>query len=175
MLDYNYEYITDPPFLVDIGEQKIALQNFSILFDSETVKDPASGDFYFNLTKLQLSDNSILFDMDGVSDFSIVLSGIIKTVFGLIESKIQYLIGSALQDKLVPLINKIILSIPADIPIPGTHLHLDLEFANEPESTVAYGGFLLLPISISIKSDDFPDFPHPDPAPITNDDNVEHY
>jgi hypothetical protein len=72
------------------------------------------------------------------------------------------------------LINKLILSIPADIKIPDTHLYLDLFFADEPTSTALYDGFLTLPISLSIQSDDFP-FTHKDPVAIVNDTNAREY
>ena len=52
-------------------------------------------------------------DMEGYSDFSLVLSKLFNDVVYLISSKVQAVIGSALNDKLVPLINKVIDSIPS--------------------------------------------------------------
>eukprot|EP00347_Sterkiella_histriomuscorum_P019242 403342396 len=170
-LTYDYEYITDPPYLVDIGDQLIAFDQLKVYFESETIVDKQSGDFYFNLTTLQLSEDSHQFVIDGVSDFSIIINNLINGVIDLVSSKIQYLIGSALSDKLVPLINKLVLSIPSDIKIPGTNLRLDLFFASEPLSTANYSGYLTLPVSLSIQSEDFP-FTHVDPVLIQNDDNL---
>jgi hypothetical protein len=73
---------------------------------------------------------------------------VITTIINLITSKIQLLIGGSVDDKLVPLINKAIDSIPTDINITGTNLHIDLAFSADP--ICKNHDYLTLPVSFSL-------------------------
>jgi hypothetical protein len=72
--------------------------------------------------------------MDGASDFSTVINSLLNDIAWLVSSKVKSAIFDSLHTKIVPLINKVIDSIPTDIPIPNTDLHLDLAYAAQPTS-----------------------------------------
>jgi hypothetical protein len=73
-------------------------------------------------------------EMDGVSDFSTIINGLLNDIAWLVSSKVKSAIFDSLHTKVVPLINKVIDSIPTDIPIPNTDLHFYLAYAAQPTS-----------------------------------------
>ncbi|CDW77274.1 lipid-binding serum glycoprotein family protein [Stylonychia lemnae] len=155
-VDVDYEYISDPPYIVDIGDTSISLRSLQLLLDAtEKYEDY---DLQFDITQLKIGAENFTLQIDGVSDFSIVINNILTTVINLISAKLQYLIGGQLQDKLVPLLNKLIDSIPTEIDISGTNLHIDLAFSADPVCKIH--DYLTLPISFSVQSDDYP-YLHP--------------
>jgi hypothetical protein len=77
-----------------------------------------------------------------------VINGLINDIAWLISSKVKSAIFDTLHTKVVPLINKVIDSIPTDIPIPNTDLHFDMAYAAEPISKEEQ--YLTLPLSVSI-------------------------
>lgn len=115
-------------------------------------------DVYFNMSGVSLGVDRFHIDMEGYSDFSLVLSKLFNDVVYLISSKVQAAIGSGLNDKLVPLINKVIDSIPSEFKIPDTDLHLDLSYSDQP--TCLDNAYLSLPLYLDIESEAYPfDYP----------------
>lgn len=82
------------------------------------------------MSSLSLGLDRFKIHMEGVSDFSLVLSKLLNDLVWLVSTKVQAVIDFALQEKLVPLLNKLIDSIPTDIPLGGSDLHLDLAYSD---------------------------------------------
>lgn len=100
------------------------------------------------MTELNLGAQNFSLNIDGVSDFSVVINNVLTTVINLVTSKIQVLIGGSLSEKLLPLLNKVVDSIPTEIGISGTNLHIDLAFSSTPICKLH--DYTTLPVSFSL-------------------------
>ncbi len=72
-------------------------------------------------------------EFDGLNDFLYVMNGLVNNIGGMVLGSTKSIVEDDIQ-KLIPLINKLIAMLPDTIPIPGTHLSLDLAFASTPVS-----------------------------------------
>ncbi len=151
--DFDYEYISDPPYLADIGDTRVSMKGFGLLSNISTIYHD-DHDVYFNMSGLDLGLNKFKIHMEGVSDFSLVLSKLLNDLVWLISAKVQAAIDYALHDKLVPLLNQLIDSIPTVIPIGGGDLHLDLAYSDQP--SCKENGHLSLPLYFAIESEAYP-------------------
>lgn len=91
---------------------------------------------------------NFLIDYDGVSDLSIVITDKVNGLIASIAPKISKLLGEKLEPKLLPLINKIIHSIPGKIHIPGTDMYLEGGFHSEIK--VKKDTYMSFPLCLSL-------------------------
>ena len=133
ILDFSigYEFILDPPIMADIGNLTISVDNLELKANVTTAVE--DNDLKLNLTYLMMTADELGIEFDGLNDFLYVMNGLINSIGGLVLGKSKSIVEDDLM-KLVPLINKIIAILPDTIPIPGTHLSLDLGFASTPIS-----------------------------------------
>lgn len=102
MLEFDYMYISDPPLLADIGTAYLGVQGMTLEFNWTSTLDET---FEIYMTDLELSflpdQPHPLFD--GISDFSVLSSGILTTITAVIRNRLVSFFDSQL---MTPFINK---------------------------------------------------------------------
>jgi hypothetical protein len=147
----GYEFCSDPAIIADIGFFNFTITDLDLQFNLSSKYD------YYNLTlnvtSVHASIQEFGIAFDGLNDFLYVISGFINRIFGIVFARVKVLVEDYIE-RLVPLINKILEYVPNDIPIPGTHMHIDIGFAGNVVSKERH--YLELPLSFSLQSDLFP-------------------
>ena len=86
----EYEFITDPPIMADIGLLNISIDNLMILFNSTARTE--NGDVQFNITYAKANLDNFALAFDGLNDFLWKLNGLINTIFDLVLSRLRPLV-----------------------------------------------------------------------------------
>jgi hypothetical protein len=100
-VEFDYQYISDPPIFADIGVGYLGIEGMTLEFTMTTQMD---SDFEIFITDLWMD-----FDpdqpqplFDGISDFSQMGSNIMTTIWAIIRNRLQSLINAQL---LTPQVN----------------------------------------------------------------------
>lgn len=108
--DIDYEFISDPPVFADLGTMENHVSHLDFKINMTTSYEDYDVTLIINQLLLDVKTLDIVFD--GVSDFSTVITSLTNKVVGLVWVKIENLIYTKLQDKVVPLINKFLDQLP---------------------------------------------------------------
>ena len=73
-LEFDYEYVSDPPILADIGTAKFSVENWSLNFTSTILFDDDHYASEITYVEMGTSGNQTPPFFDGISDFSETLS-----------------------------------------------------------------------------------------------------
>lgn len=151
----NYQFITDPPLLADIGYFNLNMHNVTFLIQGTTAF--TEGIFDINLNKINLDLNPYTggINFDGISDTSDVISRFITFAINVVSARID---SFSKYPKFLPKINKIINGLidllPDEIDIPMTDLYLEGGMTNRFE--IKKNSFLELPLDASLQKKNDP-------------------
>ena len=155
LINANYQFISDPPLLADIGLFKLDMHNVTFLIRgiTEFVDDMLA----VNLSRCDLELNpytgGIFFE--GISDTSDVISRFATFVANILGGRLTSL---SHYPKFVPTLNRLVNGliglIPDEIDIPWTNLYLEGGLTQKLE--VVEHSFLELPLDASLQNRDFP-------------------
>ena len=150
-LEFDYRYITDPPIFADIGTAYLGVEGMTVDF---MFNSTYNGNFSINLWDMRLDflpgQPHPLFD--GISDFSVLVTNVMTTVFAVVRNRLSTLINSQLiNGKFAKIVNGILHLFPQTIPLGAIDLVGFL--AGNPVSTPHY---LYLPMSTIVTSEDHP-------------------
>lgn len=105
-------------------------------------------------------------DLDGLSDLSIVLTDFLNTTINIVYNRVKSIVNYKLKDKLEPLINKILDSIPNTFTIPGTDI--EAMFYLNQNMVIKENDYMQLPLDIEVDSAQYP-------YPYINNDTLPVY
>ena len=117
-LRFNYEYVTDPPLLADMGIFRGILNKTSILIDGSAHYDIADSHFQIILFDFLLDTDPFLILFDGISDLGDMITRLITYVGNVLRSRLLSVVGYVGRDRIAGLINKLLELVPDTIPIP---------------------------------------------------------
>ena len=115
---FNYEYVTDPPLLADMGIFRGILNKTSILIDGSSVYDVADSHFQVILYDFLFDMDPFLILFDGISDLGDMITRLITYVGNVLRSRLLSVVGYVGRDRIAGLINKLLELVPDTIPIP---------------------------------------------------------
>ena len=108
-IGFNYEYISDPPILGDIGSFRFDLKNTTILLNSSIYKNDTADAWMIDISKLNIQQEDFKFDIDGISDLSDVASRFLTYVGNTLRSRLNSIIRYVGPEKVTAVINKLLL------------------------------------------------------------------
>lgn len=123
-LQFDYEFISDPPVFADIGTASLAIERMTFAADLQTSMDEA-----FSIKLLELGLNfdkpGSFLDIEGISDFGIVLNNTINTFISIFRNRLCSMINEQLfTEKFSTIANSILALVPNDIEILNTDFYI---------------------------------------------------
>ena len=147
-LSAQYELISDPPVIADIGIFKLSLDNTTFAVNASTDFDHDGGFFVVTLHELLWEMDPFAIVFGGVSDIMDVLGRFISYVGNVIGRRLQSILVYKGPEKVGKLLNKLIEAIPDEIDIPGTDLYLEGGLTDK--CAIVAGEYMSLPMDISL-------------------------
>ena len=147
-VNFDYQYVTDPPILADIGEFNLDLANFTTKINTTQYYDQY---FSVDLNSVDLEIEPFDADFNGISDMSDVVSGLINWAGNIVRDRIVSIVKYVGPDKIENVINSITDNIPDEIPIPG-YENLYIEGGIAGNFTIKDKAYVSIPMDVSLKN-----------------------
>jgi hypothetical protein len=144
----DYKFISDPPLLADIGSIDFESDNVTIKIDgTNTFTD---GILDVNLHALNFDMKPFVFDLDGISDMSEVVTSLINSVgnvlIGRLSSMSYY---SPVLSKVNKVLNTLLAHIPDEIWL-SDDLYILGNIGSSLMNTKGDTGYLVIPLDASL-------------------------
>ena len=125
-LAFDYAFITDPPFLADIGSATIGINGmgFAVQFNTTHSSDA----FEIGLLDLALEfvQPEDFVSFDGLNDLSYVITSNVNTLSSVFRNRLSSMIEQQLFTATInEIVNKVIATVPHDIEIKNTPYYLE--------------------------------------------------
>lgn len=131
-LVFDYEFVTNPPILGDIGEMWVYINALKLVTNlSSTINDNKLLHIIMEDLYLDFNNPDALINIDGINDFGIVLNNTGNTLLSIIRNRLVSIVNEQYTTVAVnKVLNKIANAIPQDLHLKGDLYLEGLLYAN---------------------------------------------
>ena len=130
-LGFDYEFITNPPILADIGTASVNIGGMTLVADIESFLEDTFSIQLLDLT-LNFSHPGSLLNLDGLNDFGVVINSTLNHFTSIFRNRLSSMINEQIfTDKFSAIINKVLALVPNDIELLNSDFYVEgLLFSN---------------------------------------------